>query len=50
MNKKLTIQTLDIDEAADMELLRITGQGCQDCDWDWVNQRWRCFPCIPPKV
>jgi hypothetical protein len=50
MNKKLKIQTLDIDEVTDLALLEIRGQGCLDCDWDWVKQRWRCFPCLPPPV
>jgi hypothetical protein len=45
MNGKLKIQTLDIDEVTDLELERITGQGCEVCEWNWVRGKWDCWPC-----
>jgi hypothetical protein len=48
MSTKLKIQALNIDEVTDLELLRITGQGCEVCQHNWLHDRWDCWPC--PEV
>jgi hypothetical protein len=49
MNAKLKLQTLNIDEVTDLELLRITGQGCEVCEYSWIKDKIVCWPCPVPR-